>query len=162
MTSLDSSLTGFTTNHIADDRIVNAEASGDEIQLFYRDLPPLTFRLPGQTFLTDYTIFTDRPSAFRFASDRFAAMVDSALEAEALTHGVNLREFVPDSEGRQHIVRSIQYQRSRRIGVTRSSFTETSASSARLISTLFTGPIMREDSSRFTTLVPYLIWKVSF
>lgn len=102
------------TNHAADNRIVNAERNGDEIHLFYRERHHSPFVYYGQFYLADYTLNTDRPSHFRLVASRWAGDIDSALEAEALAHGVSLEEFVPDPEGRKRIIQSIQYERSRK------------------------------------------------
>lgn len=102
------------TSHAADMRLVNAERNGDEIHLFYRKRHHSPFVYHGQAYLTYYTLNTDRPSHFRFVTGSLTADIDSALEAEALAHGVGLEEFVPDPEGRQKIVQSIRYERSRK------------------------------------------------
>jgi 5-methylcytosine-specific restriction enzyme A len=100
------------TNHTADNRIVHADEKGDEIHLFYRERHHSPFVYHGQVYLTDFTLFTDKPSHFRFANDRETQSIDGALEAESLAHGVSLEDYVPDPEGRKRIIQSIQYERS--------------------------------------------------
>lgn len=102
------------TSHMADTRIVEAKSNDDEIHLFYRDRHHSPFVYQGQVFLTDHTIYADKPSLFRFAGDTSVLSLDSALEAEALTHGVSLEDFVPDAEGRKRILQSVSYERSRK------------------------------------------------
>ena len=102
------------TNHTADTRIVRSEESGDKIHLFYRDRHHSPFVYHGRVLLTNYTLFTGKPSHFRFAVDRETQSIDGALEAESLAHGVSLEDYVPDAEGRKRIVQSIQYERSRK------------------------------------------------
>jgi len=102
------------TSHTADNRIVTAERNGDQIHLFYRERHHSPFIYHGQLYLTDYTLLTESPSQFRFAVSRVIGDIDSALEAEALAHGISLEDFVPDAEGRKKIVLSIQYERSRK------------------------------------------------
>lgn len=102
------------TSHMADNRIVNAESNDDEIHLFYRQRHHSLFVYQGQVFLTDYTLLAQSPSQFRFASSRDIGDIDSALEAEALAHGTYLEDLVPDPEGRNKIILSIQYERSRK------------------------------------------------
>ncbi len=102
------------TSHMADSRILHAEANEDEIHLFYRDRHHSPFIYQGRIFLTDHTLHTDKPSHFRFATDPTMSSVDGALEAEAIAHGVSLEDFIPDAEGRKRVIQSIQYERSRK------------------------------------------------
>ena len=100
------------TNNMADNRIVHADENGNEIHLFYRDLHHSPFVYHGQVFLTNFTLNTDKPSHFRFAGDRETQSIDGALEAESLAHGISLEDYIPDPEGRQRVVQSIQHERS--------------------------------------------------
>lgn len=100
--------------HGADRRIIDAEHNGDEIHLFFREVHHSPFVYCGRMHLSDFTQFDDKPSQFRFIGDRDLLSIDRAIEAESLTHGVNLEEFVPDPEGRERITRSIRYERSRK------------------------------------------------
>lgn len=102
------------TSHMADNRIVNAKSNDEQIHLFYRERHHSPFVYQGQVYLTNFSLLTDSPSHFRFATNPVLGDIDSALEAEALAHGVSLEEFVPDPEGRKRIIQSIQYERSRR------------------------------------------------
>ena len=55
------------TNHVADRRIVNAAASGDEIHLFYRAKHHEPFEYKGQIHLTAHLLRTNSPSHFEFS-----------------------------------------------------------------------------------------------
>ncbi len=102
------------TSHTADQRIIQAEHRGDEIHLFYRKKHHMPFRYQGRIYLTDYRIFYDRPSRFRFAVDRRTASADGSITTEGETHGSVDYHFIPDEEGRKRISQHISYERSRK------------------------------------------------
>jgi len=68
----------------------------------------------GRVYLTDYKIFPDRPSRFRFALDRLTASADASIATEGEAHGTPDDHFVPDEEGRRRIALHVAYERSRK------------------------------------------------
>ncbi len=54
------------TNHLSDNRIINAAKKGDQIHLFYREHYTLPFTYYGQIYLTEYERRLDTPSRFIF------------------------------------------------------------------------------------------------
>lgn len=54
------------TDHFAEDRIVSADASGDEIHLFHRERHHSNFVYLGRVSISRHTPRTGRPSYFRF------------------------------------------------------------------------------------------------
>ena len=56
------------TDHFAEDRIINAAASGDEIHLFYRERHHSDFTYCGELQLLSHERHSDRPSRFEFRS----------------------------------------------------------------------------------------------
>jgi hypothetical protein len=54
------------TDHFAEERIVNAEQSGDEIHLFHRLKHHSDFTYLGKIELLEYRLYSARPSAFTF------------------------------------------------------------------------------------------------
>ncbi len=100
------------TNHAADDRMINATATGDEIHLFYRDRHHMSFTYCGQIDLVRYQRHVDSPSRFTFRVP--AEHPDDTLETELVTHGQTNEEFIPDAEGRRIIRRHVAYERSQR------------------------------------------------
>lgn len=54
------------SDHFAEDRILTARTSGDEIHLFYRERHHRDFIYYGQLELVSCERFTDRPSRFAF------------------------------------------------------------------------------------------------
>jgi 5-methylcytosine-specific restriction protein A len=101
-------------SHKTDRRFIEAEASSDEIHLFYRERHHAPFIYQGRVYLTDYEIRADRPSKFRLATDATIAQVDSAIETEEETHGIPDANFFPDEEGRRRIIQHVTYERSRK------------------------------------------------
>ena len=53
-------------DHFAEDRMINAEASGDEIHLFHRKRHHRDFTYLGRLKLLGNTLYSNRPSRFRF------------------------------------------------------------------------------------------------
>lgn len=100
------------TNHAADERIINATTTGDEIHLFYRDRHHMSFTYYGPIELLRYESYTDSPSRFTFRVP--SEHPDNTLETELITHGQPNEGFVPDEEGRRIIRRHIFYERSPR------------------------------------------------
>lgn len=52
--------------HSAEDRMLNAGKTGDEVHLFYRDMHRESFCYYGQIDLIDSEIYSDKPSRFRY------------------------------------------------------------------------------------------------
>lgn len=102
------------TNHGNDTRIVDAEAAGKEVHLFYRDRHHSPFTYYGQVHLLSYELKTAEPSRFVFTTAKAEATAASAIATEARTHGTADGMFVPDTEGRQIISRHVRYERSPR------------------------------------------------
>lgn len=100
------------TNHSADNRIINAEITGDEIHLFYRSRHHLPFTYYGRISLIAHAVNTDRPSLFRFRVP--SEHPDDSLETELIAHGQPNEEFIPDIEGRRVIRQHVFYERSPR------------------------------------------------
>ena len=101
-------------NHSADARIVAARRRGDQIHLFYRGRHHRPFEYKGEIYLVSAELRTDGPSQFEFVFDPTLAQAINTLETELLTHGTDLRQFVPDQEGRRRIRRHTTYERSPR------------------------------------------------
>lgn len=65
-------LTGHTlewegpTDHFAQDRMLNAEAHGEEIHLFHRERHHSDFTYCGRIKLSSHVLRTDKPSHFKF------------------------------------------------------------------------------------------------
>jgi len=102
------------TNHAADQRIINATERKEEIHLFYRTKHHLPFIYEGQLFLSEYELYTDKPSRFRFAVNPATASADSSIATEGRTHGTFGLDFQPEEEGRKKLIKHIVYERSRR------------------------------------------------
>ena len=102
------------TSRAADQRIIQSENRGDEMHLFYREKHHMPFKHDGRIYLTDYKIYSDRPSRFRFAVDRETASADSSIATEEETHGTADSLFSPDTEGRKRLRQHISYERSRK------------------------------------------------
>lgn len=54
-------------DHFAEDRMIKAEANGDEIHLFYRARHHSDFTYCGRLKVLSYTLHADRPSHFKLA-----------------------------------------------------------------------------------------------
>lgn len=54
------------TDHFAEDRILKASSTGDEIHLFYRERHHTDFTYWGRLTVVSYTLHSDRPSHFTF------------------------------------------------------------------------------------------------
>ena len=54
------------TDHFAEDRMLNAEAIGEEIHLFHRDRHHSDFTYCGRLKVTSHVRRTDQPSHFKF------------------------------------------------------------------------------------------------
>lgn len=82
------------TNHSHDERLVNAESSGDQIHLFFRDRHHSPFTYFGEVWLAHSTIHQDRPSRFVFSTIRSTvlALRDSVTESNSPDQDV----FRPD------------------------------------------------------------------
>lgn len=52
------------TDHFAEERMLNASTSGDEIHLFYRERHHSDFIYEGEFIVTSSQTFSDRPSVF--------------------------------------------------------------------------------------------------
>lgn len=100
------------TNHAADDRMIDAATTGDEIHLLYRERHHMPFTYYGRISLIAHVVNTDRPSLFRFRVP--SEHPDDNLETELITHGQPNEEFIPDLEGRRIIRQHVFYERSPR------------------------------------------------
>lgn len=100
------------TNHVADERMINAANVGDEIHLFYRDLHRAPFTYYGQIGLIHFERHATVPSRFEFRVP--SELLDDSLETELTTHGIFPDEFTPDEEGKKKIGRHVTYERSAR------------------------------------------------
>jgi 5-methylcytosine-specific restriction protein A len=100
------------TNHAADNRMINAAESGDQIHLFYRERHHMPFTYYGQIYLSGYERHSDSPSRFMFRVP--SEHPDDSLETELITHGQPNEEFIPDVEGRRIIRQHVAYERSPR------------------------------------------------
>lgn len=54
------------TDHFAEDRMLNAASSGEELHLFHRERHHSDFTYCGFLSVTNYDLRTDRPSHFKF------------------------------------------------------------------------------------------------
>jgi hypothetical protein len=54
------------TDHFAEDRMLNAASSGDEIHLFHRERHHTDFTYCGRLSVASHVLRTDRPSHFKF------------------------------------------------------------------------------------------------
>jgi hypothetical protein len=54
------------TDHFAEDRMLNAASSGDEIHLFHRERHHTDFTYCGRLIMASHVHHTDRPSHFTF------------------------------------------------------------------------------------------------
>ena len=54
------------TDHFAEERILRARTTGEEIHLFYRVRHHMDFTYIGQLAVVGQTLYTDRPSRFTF------------------------------------------------------------------------------------------------
>lgn len=99
-------------NHAADDRIIKAKNTGDEIHLFYRERHHMPFTYYGRVHLIRHQRHADSPSRFSFRVP--SEHPDDTLETELVTHGQPNEEFIPDEEGRRVIRQHIAYERSPR------------------------------------------------
>ncbi len=54
------------TDHFAEDRLLNAEANGDEIHLFHRERHHTDFTYCGRLKLLSHALQSNRPSHFKF------------------------------------------------------------------------------------------------
>jgi 5-methylcytosine-specific restriction protein A len=102
------------SGHAADERLINAAATGDEIHLFYRDRHHQEFTYKGELFLVDYERRPGRPTRFEFSLDPATAVAVAGLETAARTTGAGLDEWIPDEEGRRMVRQDIAYERSTR------------------------------------------------
>ena len=100
------------TNHAADDRMIGAVDSGDQIHLFYRQRHHAPFIYYGQIHLVRHERHTDSPSRFTFRVP--SEHPDDSLETELITHGQPNEGFVPDDEGRRSIQQHVSYERSQK------------------------------------------------
>jgi 5-methylcytosine-specific restriction protein A len=100
--------------HDNDDRMIRAEANGDEIHLFYRARHHQPFTYEGQVFLEWHERHINDPSRFRFRTDAFAAQAERDVATEEATNGAAESNFVPDEEGRRILKTHVSYERSRR------------------------------------------------
>jgi 5-methylcytosine-specific restriction enzyme A len=100
--------------HRSDRRFINAESSGDQVHLFYRETDHSPFLYEGQIFLTEYQVLTDRPSRFVFSVGRNMAAAVSAILTEERAHGIGDEEFIPDEEGARRTRQHVVYERSRK------------------------------------------------
>ncbi|MBK8319356.1 MAG: hypothetical protein IPL05_12605 [Betaproteobacteria bacterium] len=57
------------TDHFAEDRMLNAASSGDEIHLFHRERHHMEFTYCGRLTVANHLRRTDRPSHFTFKLD---------------------------------------------------------------------------------------------
>lgn len=55
------------TDHFAEDRMLNAEANGEEIHLFHRERHHSDFTYCGRLKVLSHTLHGNRPSHFKFA-----------------------------------------------------------------------------------------------
>ena len=53
--------------HGSDNRIINSLKEKDEIHLFYREIHHTPFVYYGEIFLTEYELYSDKPSKFLFS-----------------------------------------------------------------------------------------------
>ena len=53
--------------HGSDNRIINSGKEKEEIHLFYRDIHHSPFVYYGEIFLTEYELYSDKPSKFLFS-----------------------------------------------------------------------------------------------
>jgi len=100
------------TNHSHDQRLVNAEQSGDQINLFYRDHHHSPFTYFGEVWLAHSTLHQDRPSRFVFSTMRSTILTLRDLSTDSSSW--NQDAFTPDHEGRKRLVVHITYERSPR------------------------------------------------
>jgi hypothetical protein len=54
------------TDHFAEDRMLNAASSGDQIHLFHRERHQTDFTYCGRLSVVSHVLRTDRPSHFKF------------------------------------------------------------------------------------------------
>ena len=54
------------TDHFAEDRMLNAASTGDEIHLFHRERHHIDFTYCGRLSVASHVLRTDRPSHFKF------------------------------------------------------------------------------------------------
>ena len=54
------------TDHFAEDRMLNAASTGDEIHLFHRERHHTDFTYCGRLSVASHVLGTDRPSHFKF------------------------------------------------------------------------------------------------
>ncbi|THF67077.1 DUF3427 domain-containing protein [Pseudothauera nasutitermitis] len=54
------------TDHFAEDRMINAEANGEEIHLFHRERHHTDFTYCGRLKVSNHALRSDRPSHFKF------------------------------------------------------------------------------------------------
>jgi hypothetical protein len=57
------------TDHFAEDRMLNAKSSGEEIHLFHRERHHMDFTYCGRLTVVDHACRSDRPSHFTFKVD---------------------------------------------------------------------------------------------
>lgn len=98
--------------HGSDARMAAARSRGDQIHLFYRERHPQPFVYHGEIFLISCEMLTDKPSRFQFSLVREAAIAQSDLETELLTHGVEIDQLIPEEEGRRIVRTHVAYERS--------------------------------------------------
>lgn len=55
------------TDHFAEDRMLNAEANGEEIHLFHRERHHSDFTYSGRLKVLHHVLYSNRPSHFKFA-----------------------------------------------------------------------------------------------
>lgn len=100
------------TNHATDERLINAQTTGDEIHLFYRAQHHQPFTYYGRIHLIRHERHTDSPSRYSFRVPSLHP--DDNLETELITHGQPNEEFIPDPEGRRVVRQHVAYERSQR------------------------------------------------
>lgn len=54
------------TDHFAEDRMLNAEANGEEMHLFHRERHHSDFTYCGRLKVSSHVLRNDRPSSFKF------------------------------------------------------------------------------------------------
>jgi hypothetical protein len=77
------------TKHGRDERIINADKSGDEIHLFHRATPYARFTYEGRVYLEWYKRNISRPSRFRFSTKSLQQNVLDDIATEKATRGVD-------------------------------------------------------------------------
>lgn len=97
--------------HANDNRLVSANRKGDEIHLFYRELPRNPFMYFGQVWLSSYELLSPMASRFIFNTSQLGAIAESSKLTEEMTHGQG-KEFIADPEGKERYALHVTYERS--------------------------------------------------